>query len=117
MKLLDLLKSKKPKQQTYEDRILSLVRLGCKLETIDKIRATFLSSNDLDCAIIFAIFNQDIVNDFDKLKLLVSSAYKNALSDKGGNGRNVQWHALQIVEAFKKVKSFGYKDEEIKGLF
>ena len=104
MKILYLFKSKKPKQPTYEDRIERLIKLGCNQQMIKNIRSTFLSGTDLDCAIIFVTFNATLANDFDKLKMLVGSAYKNALSDKGGNGKNVQFHALQIVEAFKKLK-------------
>lgn len=105
MKLFSIFKKKQEdlfKPQTYNDRLLSLVRLGCSYDTIEKIKARFLSSDDLDCLIIFVIFANSLANDFKKLTTLVESAYKNALKDK--QKRNVQFHALQIVEAFKKLK-------------
>ena len=40
-------------------------------------------------------------NDYVAVCKLIDAAYNNALKDKKKN--SVQWHALQIVEAFKKL--------------
>ena len=102
MKLLDLFKSKKPKQPTYEDRIERLIKLGCNNETINHFKRDWIEPNSLDCAIIFIIMSNKLANDIEKLDRLITSAYKNKQTDKHKN--SVQFHALQIVEAFKKLK-------------
>jgi len=101
MRLLNLFKAKKPKQITYEDRINRLLAIGCTPETVSTIRERQTTCNAIDCAIIFAMVNPSLKNDAGKLNMLIDSAYRNALGDK--EKRSVQYHALQICEAFKKL--------------
>ncbi len=102
MRLLSLFKSKKPKQIIYEDRINRLLDIGCTPETINAIRERQTTCNGIDCAIIFATINSSLKNDAGKLDMLIDVAHTNALGDK--EKRSVQYHALQICEAFKKLE-------------
>lgn len=95
-------KSKKPKQPSYEDRIERLIKLGCDQQMIENIRSTFLSTDTLDCVAIFIVTSKGLANDWNQLLTLTSTAFGNSKNDP--QKRNVQFHALQIVEAFKKLK-------------
>ena len=101
MKLLNLFKKKKPTSNTYEYRLKRLEMIGCTQEFIQEIKKSNLTCQSIDCAIIFISTNMRLKNDYVAVCKLIDAAYNNALKDKKKN--SVQWHALQIVEAFKKL--------------